>query len=671
MSNYSNYSYYTQQHTVDTSQGRMAWNGKQWIPVETASSANTNLSAHQQPQPSSSSHSSYTYTQGQQQQQQSATSSSKSSSGGDEAFKANYWAKQLGNGDDYETLRQKAWAEYYRQQAANAQNTTTTSAVAPQPAPAPAPQAQPSAEQYPDGLTRYVHRSRENHATQTPEQRAWLSKHIEQVISNAIKSGKLWSFDWDSLKIPAFPPHLLTTSTTTSVGVSAGAALWEKEKAEQERKQQLKEQLKVQLKQQPLQPTQKKESYIEREKKRGRIVSDHAEENGGSGYYGPASQSADVDYSADYISIRSPKSKKPGKKQKQPKKKEKKQNQSIQHGFTMSNIALTARANRFGGSTIDHSTESSAQKDYSKYMGASVIKSANGKNQLDEADYENMTVKGTCQVLEKEYLRLTAPPKAERVRPQNILEKHLVNLQSDWLEQKRDYLRMCSQLKAIRQDLTVQRINNSFTVKVYETHARLALESADLNEYNQCQTQLKYLYDLVKEQGYDKYDALSALKNEHEFIAYRLLYYIFLTTNKKYEGGSSDLNKILLNLTKKEKADPGIVHGTKVREAIADFNYHIFFQLQETAPLMGSYLMDYLVPFVRYGGLQRICKAYRPHVCKKFVLTELGFRESEFEEGERWLLSCGCVLNDDLSFVLTKDCVLHPSTMEQQPNSLI
>ena len=59
------------------------------------------------------------------------------------------------------------------------------------------------------------------------------------------------------------------------------------------------------------------------------------------------------------------------------------------------------------------------------------------------------------------------------------------------------------------------------TVEVYEFHAQIALQCEDINEYNQCQTQLIALYN-------------SNIPSDckYEFIAYRILYYIYVQFNQ-------------------------------------------------------------------------------------------------------------------------------------------
>jgi hypothetical protein len=51
----------------------------------------------------------------------------------------------------------------------------------------------------------------------------------------------------------------------------------------------------------------------------------------------------------------------------------------------------------------------------------------------------------------------------------------------------------CPLSQAMRQDLTVQHLRNELAVRIYQAHARAALEYGDSAEYNQCQTQLNVL----------------------------------------------------------------------------------------------------------------------------------------------------------------------------------
>ena len=157
-------------------------------------------------------------------------------------------------------------------------------------------------------------------------------------------------------------------------------------------------------------------------------------------------------------------------------------------------------------------------------------------------------------------------------------------------------------------------IHIDFAMKVYEFHGRVALQSNDLNEYNQCQTQLKQLYNSYRsssssnnnptiaattttstpyrieneiittltkkgnkkkvvgtvtgnkrnaKQQQEQQQQLvtteptttssSSSNSEYEFIAYRILYYIYLQYNKTSSHGSSDLAHILTTLSNDAK----------------------------------------------------------------------------------------------------------------------
>lgn len=97
-------------------------------------------------------------------------------------------------------------------------------------------------------------------------------------------------------------------------------------------------------------------------------------------------------------------------------------------------------------------------------------------------NWDRFTIVGTLQETFKDYLRLTSEPKPDQIRPYSVLQVTLEQLKKRWRE-KANYSWICSQFKSLRQDLTVQRIKNEFTVSVYEIHARMALEVVRVSRF--------------------------------------------------------------------------------------------------------------------------------------------------------------------------------------------
>lgn len=212
-------------------------------------------------------------------------------------------------------------------------------------------------------------------------------------------------------------------------------------------------------------------------------------------------------------------------------------------------------------------------------------------NNGEEMDWEEMQVVGTSKDIFKPYLRLTSAPDPATVRPVNVLKVSLEKVKEDWVD-KQDYRYTCEQMKSIRQDLTVQGVRDQFTVQVYETHARIALEKGDHEEFNQCQSQLRQLYS----EGVDS-------ANQPEFFAYSILYYV-------YTKNTTDLTSVMAALTTKLRENECVSHALHVRQAWMYGNYKRFFSLYQDSPRMAGYLMDKFVERERRNAIKRIIRSY-------------------------------------------------------------
>lgn len=185
------------------------------------------------------------------------------------------------------------------------------------------------------------------------------------------------------------------------------------------------------------------------------------------------------------------------------------------------------------------------------------------------------------------------------MRPIEVLRNSLEHVRKLWYDDRIDYRHICEQFKSIRQDLTVQCIREEFTLNVYKLHATVALEANDHEEFNQCQSQIKLLY----EEGIACPDYL-------EFTAYRLIYYMF--TRDFLNIGTT-----MASLQEHHKLHPCVAFALQLRAAWSTNNFCRFFRLAcgtgsgsaAAVPKLCSKIILWFLDRERKAALKSIIKA--------------------------------------------------------------
>ena len=291
---------------------------------------------------------------------------------------------------------------------------------------------------------------------------------------------------------------------------------------------------------------------------------------------------------------------------------------SVADGLTPAERAKRAkRSGRFGDGAAEGAgpaaaAAAAARRERLASMRFTVAAAADRSDAAREETWDALTIRGTCERVEKSYFRLTSAPDPATVRPERVLRVALDRLREGPVKDE-SYHYLADQLKAIRQDLTVQRVRSAFTAEVYEHHARVALRHGDLGEFNQCQTVLRALYD----EG--------VVGRETEFVAYEVLY--VAATGTKGAAANAALTRAW-----RRRTDPAVAHALAARAALAEDNAVDWFRLLGAAPGMGRELMDVKSDEVRFKYLEMVARVIRPAAPVARLARTLGFAVPAKEE---------------------------------------
>jgi hypothetical protein len=271
------------------------------------------------------------------------------------------------------------------------------------------------------------------------------------------------------------------------------------------------------------------------------------------------------------------------------------------------------RAGRFSGTSETRSASMSQSREDELMQKRTLNRLRSIAEHGGDVNWDLVIVKGTCRNLEKDYFRLTSAPDPSTVRPEPVLKKAFQIVLSHWNNKTKSFEWLNNQVKAIRQDITVQHIKSDFVVSVYEEHAKMCLGQGDILEVNQCITKVCEFYE----------EGLAGAVDE--FMSYRLLYLIY--TRQKYKEGASELNLMMAKLHPMMESSKYVRHAIAVQDAVANDFFGNFFALYKEAPVNSALLMNFLSDYMRWKGLRAISRSFRnpAELPIRFIVENLGY----------------------------------------------
>lgn len=231
---------------------------------------------------------------------------------------------------------------------------------------------------------------------------------------------------------------------------------------------------------------------------------------------------------------------------------------------------------------------------------------------------------GTATALEKAYFRSTNLVDASSVRSRATCERALAMLGRKW-KASRDYKYAGEQFKSLRQDLQVQGISDELAVRVFEAHARIAIEMGDMSELIVCQTRLRELY------GQNP-----TSPNRDEFCCYRILHAAAVddTTAVLSEQAAARSSGSL------DAKDGAVALALDVAYAYRSRDYVRFFRMLRRLPRLAGILAHSLRWRMRFQALRRIMSGFgRRRYPLESLVRVLGF--GSLDACVRWLKMCG------------------------------